>query len=153
LILKPAGANWFLTANPEESGFDLIPKLRGSLTTDDRMTGWSLIPKPAGQTFILFILSKLRALPWLEGRGLRLTEGNNPPSVAALRPSSVALRRVERVEGNEGRRRLDSEAVWAGIRRLDGKCGVPSKGALLQRPNCLVYQLYARAGFISNFRP
>jgi hypothetical protein len=48
--IQSRGVNWFLTANPEESGFDLIPKLRGSLTTDDRMTGWALIPGSVEQT-------------------------------------------------------------------------------------------------------
>jgi len=42
----------------------------------------------------------------------RLTEGNDPSSIAALRQSSVALRRVERAEGNEGASVVfDSEGV------------------------------------------
>ena len=45
--------------------------------------------------------------------GAQINRGNDPSSVAALRPSSVSLRRAKRVEGSDGGRGLDSKTEGA----------------------------------------
>ncbi len=89
-----------LTANPEESGFDLNPKLRGSLTTDDRMTGWALIPN-AGANFYPDHPVKTPSFALAQRPGAQINRRKRP----VLRSSTAPVLSNPAENGDGGRKR------------------------------------------------